>query len=89
MFYKYGITSRSVEERYRTNASMPYEYTTKYTIEDIPEVIFKLEKYIKYKDDTIVGYIPSIEFEGYTECCLGLEPIHIDEIYKNIKREII
>lgn len=89
VFYKYGITSKSVKDRYRTKSSMPYNYTIEYTIEDIPEVIFELEKYIKYRDDTLVRYIPSIEFEGYTECCVSLEPKYIQNTYNNIKRDVI
>lgn len=89
IFYKYGVTSRSVEERYRYKKDLPYDYTIEYTIEDTPEVIFELEKYIKYKDDTVVRYIPSIEFEGYTECCISIEPIYIHKIYNNIKRDFI
>lgn len=85
VFYKYGITSRSVEDRYKTKSSMPYNYTIEYSLEDIPEIIFELEKYFKYKDTTIVRYTPSIEFEGYTECCLSIESTYIDKIYKNIK----
>ena len=88
VFYKYGITSKSVESRYRTKSSIPYDYTIEYTLEDTPEVIFELEKYIKYRDDTIVRYIPKIEFEGYTECCVSLEPKYIQNTYDNIKRDL-
>lgn len=67
-FYKIGITSRSVKQRYSNIHSMPYSYKIIKEIKGTPDFIWDTEaKYKKqYKNDI---YTPSIKFAGSkTEC---------------------
>lgn len=66
-FYKIGITSKSIKERYNTAHRMPYQYEIIQEITDIANNVYCLEKilckiYCNYK------YNPIIFFDGFTEC---------------------
>ena len=69
-FIKIGITTRTVEERYRYNI-IPYDYIILEEIVDSSGAIYDLEKSLhsKYKKQK---YIPKIKFAGYTECFSSL-----------------
>lgn len=64
-FYKVGITSKSVIERFKYK--FPYQFEIINIIEDCSDNIHTLETFIKnfYKEKS---YKPLIHFEGYTEC---------------------
>jgi hypothetical protein len=66
-FYKIGITSLSVEERYKTVSRMPYNFDIIFSFTYYNrDIIWELEKDIK---KFIMPYSPLIKFKGYlTEC---------------------
>lgn len=65
LFYKIGITVRTVQERYW--GKMPYNYEIIQTITDTPNNIWTLEN--KLKKSLINKYEPKIKFNGSkTEC---------------------
>lgn len=74
-FYKVGITSRAVSERFCSVVEMPYKYEVLYEIESSPTFIFdierKLHKLLKH-----ALYQPSVTFGGHlTECFTTIKPI--------------
>ena len=67
-FINYGITSRSIQERYNSKREMPYNYEIIQEIEDTPENIYNFEKYLK-KILKNIKYTPLIYFPGsFSEC---------------------
>ena len=67
-FYKIGITSKSIKQRYSNKSRMPYKYIITQEIQDTPENIFKLENIIK-KYFLKFKYEPLFKFHGSsTEC---------------------
>ena len=67
VFYKVGITCRTVQKRYPNKRAMPYQYEINKIVSGDAEFIWHLEKRItrllrKYK------YKPEIDFAGKTEC---------------------
>ena len=66
-FYKIGITSRSIKERYAGKQNMPYQYKIIQEIQDNPENIYNFELLFKNKAKNF-KYKPSIYFPGHTEC---------------------
>lgn len=67
VFYKIGITSKSIKERFKTYSKFPYKYKVIYEKVGIAEDIYDLEKTLhrKYKS---YKYTPKILFKGSTEC---------------------
>lgn len=69
-FYKVGITSKSVEERYKGSNRMPYKYEVVQEIKDISDNVYNLEVLIKnYISVNSLKYIPEIKFGGSTTEC--------------------
>ena len=69
-FYKAGITSRSVKQRFCNKQTMPYSYEIIQEIKDIPENVFNYEWFFK-NQTSLNRYIPYIPFGGsLTECFL-------------------
>lgn len=66
-FYKVGITSLSVQERYRKKGAMPYNFTVVLTAEGMSEDVYAIEKQI-FKDLQAYKYTPKLRFAGETEC---------------------
>ena len=66
-FYKIGITSRSVQKRYKGITSMPYAYRIIDEVIGDPEYIYDLEKTL-HRDNKEQQYKPLINFCGSTEC---------------------
>lgn len=66
-FYKIGITSISIEERYRKKNSLPYFYKVTLSAESQSDEIFDFERKIlrEFKPYT---HKPIIDFGGRTEC---------------------
>lgn len=70
-FYKIGITMMTVEKRYCTKKSMPYEYETILLLEGEAGKIWDLEKKL-HKRFSKFTYKPKISFHGQTECFQGM-----------------
>lgn len=67
-FYKFGITSRPVKQRYCGKRDMPYKFEIIQEITDIPEIIWNFEKSLKTYTKQF-RYSPKISFPGsLTEC---------------------
>lgn len=67
-FYKIGITSNSVKERYKSKTHMPYLYSIVKEIIGDPIEIYNLETKI-HQINKENHYVPSIPFAGHaTEC---------------------
>lgn len=71
-FYKVGITSRTVADRY--SWGMPYEYKLLYEVRNTAAFIYDLERKLK-KRLKAYNHKPSIDFEGRTECFSTLDGI--------------
>ena len=70
-FINYGITSRSIQERYNSKREMPYNYEIIQEIIGNPTDIYYLEKYLKKNIREFFKYSPKIFFQGaLTECYL-------------------
>ncbi len=67
-FFKIGITSRSIKERYYSKVKMPYAYRVIDEIIGDSEFIYDLETKL-HKEHKQYQYIPLIPFAGHlTEC---------------------
>lgn len=68
-FYKIGITSKTIQERFKKKDKLPYDYEIIKRKVDYSENIFNLEKVLhrKYRD---FKYTPLKPFRGSTECFL-------------------
>lgn len=66
-FYKIGITSKSISDRYRRKDSMPYNYSVIQEVLLEAEYAYNLEK-IYMKQLETFRYTPHIFFDGFTEC---------------------
>ena len=66
-FYKIGITSKSIQDRYRRNGAMPYSYEIVQELSVEAECAYDLEKLFKKQLKTS-QYVPNIFFDGFTEC---------------------
>lgn len=73
VFYKLGLTSRSIKERYGSIYHMPYKYEVVQEIKGTPEFLwdleFTLKSYIKISGN---HYIPEIKFGGHLSECYKL-----------------
>ena len=73
-FYKIGITSRSVTQRYPNKRYMPYSYETLLEIKGTAEFVWKLEQ--KYKKLLSKNkYKPTIKFGGSLSECFTSIPL--------------
>lgn len=75
-FYKVGITSRTIKDRYRKH-ELPYQYEIIHNLELPAGKVWELERELLRKFSSF-KYKPKIDFEGKTEC-LTIDPIN----YKN------
>lgn len=62
-FFKVGITSRSVKDRYKTKLSLPYPYRVLYNIKATPEEIYDKERHL-CKLLKNYRYTPKVFFDG-------------------------
>ncbi len=68
LFYKIGITSRKLEQRFCNKKTMPYNYKIIKLIKSKDsDYIFNLERKL-HKINKKYKYIPKIQFDGFTEC---------------------
>lgn len=74
VFFKIGVTSQTIEQRFSGTAAMPYDYKVLYKIEGRAEVIFDMERALlrALKDN---DYLPEIYFGGRTECFATIKPV--------------
>ncbi len=77
LFYKVGITYRSVQERFSGYEKMPYNYEIVKEIKGEGEKIFDLENYF-HKKLKKVRYKPKEFFVGHSECFINLIAIKSD-----------
>ena len=87
-FIKIGITSRSIKERYRAKAKMPYEYTILHEITGSPEFIFDLETLLHRKSKNY-KYIPITPFAGSSTECFEVDLTYLSKLndYLDFKKE--
>lgn len=79
-FYKIGITSGSINKRYRNNFEMPYDYEVIHEVHREPDKIYNMEhKLLKVLG--LYKYEPLINFGGHTECFTTLDPAY--RLFKN------
>lgn len=64
-FIKIGITSRTINKRYKNLKNYKLEIIK--IIEDSPSKTFDMEKKI-LKENKMFKYLPKLPFEGWTEC---------------------
>lgn len=81
LFYKIGITTRTMIERVST---IPYKTKTVFSIESDPEYIYDLENVLHRKFSEF-AYLPKINFKGRTECFEFDNEEKIIEIISNYK----
>lgn len=73
-FYKIGITSNTIQQRYLGKLKMPYNFEIIREIKDSAEIVWNTEFELKTK--LTQKYTPKIEFGGYlTECYSSIEEI--------------
>lgn len=71
-FYKVGITSTSVDTRFKSD--MPYSYSVVYEVFEEARIVYDLEKNI-HKLLRNYTHEPSINFGGKTECFSTIAPV--------------
>lgn len=74
VFYKVGITSKSVRERFSGQKTMPYSYDVVHELLAKPSLVWDVESEIlrgKYRD----RYKPQVYFGGCTECLSNIDGI--------------
>lgn len=73
-FYKLGITSRAIKNRYGSKERMPYDYNIIQEIQAEPDCIWDIEKYLKsYIKKNKLFYTPKINFPGCLSECYVLD----------------
>ena len=73
-FYKIGITSNSLKERFKGRHRMPYKYKVLYLIEDNARYVFDLEvKLLALNKGS--SHQPIKSFKGQTECFTTIKPV--------------
>jgi len=76
IFYKIGITTKNISDRFLNKGVIPYSYEILYEINtNLYEAIF-IEKELHYNNKEFT-YRPIIKFDGYTEC---FSKINVDKI---------
>lgn len=73
LFYKVGITVRSVDLRFN-NSNMPYSYEVLYSLVAETGYIYDIEKSL-HKALRHNRYEPKLPFGGFTECFTTIKPI--------------
>lgn len=77
LFYKIGITTRNVSDRFLNKGNIPYEYETLYEINtNLYDAIYIEKELHDYHKD--FKYEPLIKFDGHTEC---FNELYLDKIY--------
>lgn len=79
IFYKVGITLRSIYNRFETKHSMPYKYSVIHTICSNAEYIWNLE-HLYHKKLIKFHYTPKIKFGGSMRECFS----SVDDVLKEL-----
>jgi hypothetical protein len=67
-FYKYGICTGEIENRYNSKTKMPYNYAIEIKIQNFDRsIIWETEEKYK-KNNLLIQYKPQIYFKGSSEC---------------------
>lgn len=67
-FYKYGICTGEIENRYNSKTKMPYNYLIENKIQNFDRsIIWEMEEKYK-KNNLLIQYKPQIYFKGSSEC---------------------
>lgn len=74
LFFKVGITHKTVKERFANKEDAPYDVKELYTVTDDASYIYDLEKRL-HKLLKKHNYQPKQKFGGYTECFTTIKPI--------------
>lgn len=83
-FYKIGITTKSVEYRFRDNRLMPYDYSVEHTLTEDADVIWDLERKLhKYFKPS--KYLPNISFDGRHECFSCVDLLEYTKVIEDFK----
>jgi len=84
IFYKIGITTKNVTNRFLNKGNIPYLYEILYEINtNLYEAVF-IEKELHY-DNKEYKYEPLIKFDGHTECFSKINENKIIYIQNNIE----
>lgn len=73
-FYKIGITSQTIKDRFHSKHQLPYEYEVCYEITGEASYIYDLEIRM-HSLLRLSSYKPDRHFKGYTECFSTIKPI--------------
>jgi hypothetical protein len=74
-FYKYGICTGNVENRFNSKTKMPYNYTIEVKIQNFDRsIIWETEEKYK-KNNLLIHYKPEIYFKGSSECVTNINYI--------------
>lgn len=74
LFYKIGITSKSIRGRFGSYNSLPYEYDVLFMIGGSAAYIYNLEKSL-HRNLSKMRYNPNLDFDGMTECFSAISPV--------------
>lgn len=66
-FFKVGITSQSIQERFKDVERLPYDYDEVFQLVAEGAFVFSLEQWFKYNTQQH-RYTPQIRFAGFSEC---------------------
>lgn len=70
-FYKYGICTGEIENRFNSKTKMPYNYIIKTKIQNFNRsIIWEMEEIYK-KNHSLIYYKPKIYFKGSSECFIN------------------
>ena len=79
-FYKIGITSKSIKERYQSN--FPYDYKIIHSLKGDAELIFQLEKKL-HRLTRSSRYTPKIVFNGSSLECFSVISNEISDVFSD------
>lgn len=74
VFYKIGITSQELKDRFSGDSRMPYEYKVLFDISERPSYVYDIETKL-HRMLKGCKYMPSMTFSGQTECFTTIKPI--------------
>ena len=87
-FYKIGITSKSIKDRFRNKFSMPYEYIVLEEYKGSPNFIWELEKKYHILNNQFI-YKPKIKFSGSVyECFSKYTSIDINSFIEEYSNDL-
>lgn len=74
VFYKVGISSTTIDDRYSCKKKMPYKYEVVKELALEPKKAYDAENHI-LREAAKYSYKPKIDFKGKTECFSELQPL--------------